>query len=762
MNNYKIFLLDGADYAELDVEGLDFSTTFSVANIADISQRKDSISKNIKLKATKNNNRIFGNLYNINRYTDNAISVNLGFNYKPSKKLDCLVYENDTLILKGQFQILKGNNEIYEAVITGSVVNFFGLLGDKKLEDLSFNEYIHQFQISGITNSFNTSIIKFGSVVPFELGSGYVYPFIVYKPNDAGVENVNNLIYQDNYRPAIYVNEYFKKIFAQPSLSGFTYEIKGDSSFQEEFKSLIIPNNDEKLTSLYPYTGGTRLLQIIKTTANDRNDATQTQSGDLGVRVHLTLDNLTDSLNLVDVGSNFATQATPSSLYRSNKVFNVTRYFKTGGIVNFEYTFRNSNSSPVEITAVLELLERSVIDPSDTANYHNSDNWNSVASTKLSVPNTGGVDTVKSDSLKIPERDFNINTQFSFRITFYAKNHSSNGELGTSKFFFNVYKTDVLFPEGSGNVVGTDISIGDTVVPKAPADVTQKDFLKSILKMYNLYVYTNIDNPKHIIFEKYDDYYADASKLLNSVDWSDKIDYSGDYSFEVNIEADKKYSFYYKDDSDYYNDTLYKKRYNTNYGSFVIGEQTEEKIELVFSPTPISKLNNTERIAPFIYKQETAGTSRTKSNIRILYFNGIKDCIPYTIINAAGTAVNAPLSFYGNCSHIKYVTGSTNYSYVSDLNFGLAKEYFSGVDSTIYTTPNLYSNYQNLIKELNDPNFLTVEFDMLLNEVDISNLDFKKPIYISTPNGDSYFKLLEVNYFNSGELSNVKLQKIIV
>jgi hypothetical protein len=59
----QIFLIDkDGSYAQLELESLDFSTTFSINDIKDISKRKDTISKNIKILWTKNNNRVLGNV----------------------------------------------------------------------------------------------------------------------------------------------------------------------------------------------------------------------------------------------------------------------------------------------------------------------------------------------------------------------------------------------------------------------------------------------------------------------------------------------------------------------------------------------------------------------------------------------------------------------------------------------------------------------------------------------------------------------------
>ncbi len=741
MSFHKIYLLDGNDYAQLDVEGLNFSTTYSVADIADISIRKDSISKNIKLKGTKNNNRVFGNLYNINRNVDSNIAQNLFFNYQPNKQIDCLVYENDTLILKGQLQVREVNidpdNEVsYDAVITGSIVNFFSLLGEKKLENLDFSIYKHTYNYTNINNSLSTSIIYSGSTQGFELGTGYVYPFIIYKNKDG----VSNEIYFDNFRPAIYVREYLNQIFNQSQLANFSYEVKGSPEFIDEFNSLVIPDNGEQLYSKF---SGSNMVLISKGSPTITDVDLYISSE---IKVPVQYSSVYELVNLLS-GCTY------------NTVFTWEKNVTTSGQVNIGVEVENG-SNGFAVDCYIRFAERDYKAEADPDFY----NLNTFSMTsEIFIGRVENNSTLPSSvhSFNLPVKNYTKNKQFV--VYFYGK---MTGSI-TDSFQVTVNYANINLPAGEGEVKYT-AEFGSDIIPAVPIEVKQTDFIKSIIRMYNLYVYSTLENPKHLIFQKYDDFYAGAVSLSDSIDWSNKIDYSGSLKLQMNLENNKKYSFNYKPDSDYFNDAIYKSKYNLIYGSYdnnsIDGIANQEKVDVIFSPTPIVQFTDIDRIYPVIYKLENDNTtSRVKSNIRILYFNGVKNCsTAYSIINEADTILNSGITTYGNCSHIKYSSGSTNYTYEKDLNFGLAKEYFLPVSTEIYNIPNLFSNYQNLVTELNDPNFLTLECDVLLNETDISNLDFRKPIYLQTTAGDSYFKLLEVTYHNSMELSQVRLQKIIV
>lgn len=96
------------------------------------------------------------------------------------------------------------------------------------------------------------------------------------------------------------------------------------------------------------------------------------------------------------------------------------------------------------------------------------------------------------------------------------------------------------------------------------------------------------------------------------------------------------------------------------------------------------------------------------------------------------------------------------------LLFDLPNEFYTTDDITDNYDITLYNKYhkQQLTSLLND-NIMVMDCKVYLNESDINNIDFSIPIFIQTRYGNSYFKLLEVEYANSSVFSNVRLQRII-
>ena len=107
-----------SNHVLLDTEDIEISTVFAISDISDISSRKDLITKNITLKGTDTNNQAFGHLFHLNRSADLKLSNKLLLNYAPLRTVDCLVYEDNMLILKGTMLVTQS------AQVTWSLCNF--------------------------------------------------------------------------------------------------------------------------------------------------------------------------------------------------------------------------------------------------------------------------------------------------------------------------------------------------------------------------------------------------------------------------------------------------------------------------------------------------------------------------------------------------------------------------------------------------------------------------------------------------------------
>ncbi|RYF97932.1 MAG: hypothetical protein EOO02_19950 [Chitinophagaceae bacterium] len=101
---------------------------------------------------------------------------------------------------------------------------------------------------------------------------------------------------------------------------------------------------------------------------------------------------------------------------------------------------------------------------------------------------------------------------------------------------------------------------------------------------------------------------------------------------------------------------------------------------------------------------------------------------------------------------------------VDDLHFGRPKEFYFPASNDYINANTSYTNYyMNQVSELTNINLVTIEVDMVLNELDISNLDLRTPVFIDFGEyGHGYFKVLSVEYVSNKLLSEVKLQKVVL
>lgn len=225
---------------ELDLtQGLSNQLTFAIDDLNNLDSKATTYSKTIVLPGSANNNKLLGNIFefnNANFTIDEA--PNVDYNFNASKSAACRIEVDGLEIVKGIFRLLEiirdGENIEYECAVFGELGGLVTALGNKRLEDLDFSAYNHNYTYANITASWNTAT-----------GSGYCYPLIDYGNVSTGLYGTAKKDFQyKTFRPALFVKEYFDKVMAG---AGYTYT----SSFLSTafFKRLIIPNNSKQLSA---------------------------------------------------------------------------------------------------------------------------------------------------------------------------------------------------------------------------------------------------------------------------------------------------------------------------------------------------------------------------------------------------------------------------------------------------------------------------------------------------------------------------------
>ena len=293
---------------KLDLTG-DISTefTYAIDDIKDFSARNTSFSKTIILPGNGTNNKLFGHIFKFgsdNQY--NSAQPNVGYNYNPSVAADCVILVNKVQIFKGVLRLLEiiidGESIEYECAVFGELGGFVAALGNKKIEEIDFGIADQTWNISTITNSWDSVS-----------GGGVYYPLI-----DYGQVSYNSKHDWDfkAFKPALFVKNYMDKIITG---AGYTYE----STFFDTnlFKRLIIPNNQTILTrstsigffalpTVKNYTSADNVQFTVSTlgnfTANGTNDVFTYNSATAYVG-GITLQ-ISGTINAINPASDFTIQ----------------------------------------------------------------------------------------------------------------------------------------------------------------------------------------------------------------------------------------------------------------------------------------------------------------------------------------------------------------------------------------------------------------------------------------------------------------------
>jgi hypothetical protein len=295
-----------------------------------------------------------------------------------------------------------------------------------------------------------------------------------------------------------------------------------------------------------------------------------------------------------------------------------------------------------------------------------------------------------------------------------------------------------------------------------PRKVKQKDFVKGLINLFNLYLEPDITNSKVLYIEPRDDFYGGGETL----DWSSKVDLSSINMTFISDFQSKKTTLTYKSDGDYLNKTytdqteeIYGERIYEFDNDFIIDEN---KIETAFSPTPIISLWNGAGYGTFpisrISKDVNGGVY--ESNIRILqknYINLSAQSKTYwvlwqTYLEGGAAMVQSSLPWAGHLDN--------PFNPTSDLNYGQVYTSSFSWEPTLNTvTYRYWKNYMDLI---NNPNSRYLEADFLLDETDISNFTFRNKIYLDLNGQAGLYVVNKISNYNPliRSLTRVELIKI--
>lgn len=669
------------------------SLNYSIADIKEPDKRNADYSKTITAPGTNNNNHLLSNIY----------EIGIDRLYNPNKKVEARILYDKIQVMKGflrlvKIRTLRDNKIEYDFEIKGRLDDLFTNIKDKKITDLTWSDLDHTYNKTNIKNSWSAAV-----------GSNYLYPFIDYGYSISGVN------YEvSNFKPATYVKEIWDRIF---QYAGFQYV----STFLTGtfFKSLTIPFNSEKMLLTEAQ------INLRKFRASRETTIYQIQASTPNYTAYDIILNNDSTAPNEDTGNNYNT-ATGTWVCPASGHYSFTASVDASKILTL--TGNNIYIRVVDITNAITEID-----------YASATALLNAAGTPVTL------------TLSSPYTFISAGTNIRLQGLTKLPNPSGNYiDIGIGSYFYANANPDL----GNGDTI--------TFVNTLPQTIKISEFLLSIIKMFNLYIEYDKDTPNKMLIEPRNDFYTSTIQ-----DWSDRLDTSREPEIMPMGALDaKRYIFRYKRDGDYLN-TLYQTTYgqgtDETYGQRIKDVdndflKNENVMESIFSPTPLYSDTVSDRVYPLIIKVDpvTQVLSQMQTNVRILYYGGLKSCQSWNFY-AVGTWPNGTgLSFesqYPYCGHLDDPAAPT-----IDLSFGIPKEiYYIPAWNATYTNANLYNTYwKQMIDEITDYNSSIITAWFWLTPADILEVDFRHVYHFKNQN----FRLNKIYDYNPSANSLTKCEFI--
>lgn len=660
--------------------------TRSIADIREPESRESEWSKTIEIPGTSANNKIFSHLFEVEQTV-------YGTSFNPNIKADCIIYSDGVEQLRGFLRLLSikvddSTHITYEVTCHGQSADFFTTIAERKLNQLDFSEYNHTLSSGVVVDSWATQIIKNGNPESFAYGEGYLYAMF-----DRGYSSTRNItdFAVIGMTPCLYAKTVVDKIFEN---AAYTYT--NDSYFNDErFKRLILspPNG----LSLSASTISGRQFQASRiTTAQTLQNGTTL----------IFQDDSTGS-NFDNGGHYNNTTGVYTVPVSGNYVFNADLSFQLTPIPFSVYLnthlefglYVNGKLRDVTWQNLGDL--NGVIDGDSFITFPNI------------IVNAGDLVTLRFKGIYDSAGNGN-----------YLANSQFTLGLKTSSAFWNDQNATSF---GYGEVIdfGTFLN----------SEVKQSDMMMSFVKMFNLYIEPDKNNPKMLRCVPRDEFYNGEN-----VDWTAKLDYSQPVEIVPMGELEANpYVFTYKQGADTSNKE-YQELYQSTYGSrtYQVDNQfikNEKKIDIIFTPTQIKNYDNRQRNFVLSYVE-----AEKDGDLRIFYYSGLQTGVSWKLYaspSAYSTRTSLPLTIhYDSLSNPTF-----------DILFGMPKELGVGAGYR-YGNSNLVTNfYYRFLSEITNKNSKIIRAYFRITPKDYLNLRFSDSYFFE----GQYWRLNQIVDYNPVE-----------
>ena len=659
-------------------EGFSTLLTFAVDDVKDFGAKNTAFSKTIVLPGTKRNNTLFGNIFNVNRSTQyDATLPNFGYNYNAATSAAALIFADN-------IQVFKGILRLMEIVIDNGRIEYevsvFGELG-------GFVAKLGNHKLTDNLNADGT----LNTIANLDF-SAYDHTY-----NLSNISSSWNTIAGSGYYyPLIDYGTYGRNA---------AHNAIGKHSWQYKTlrPALYV---SEYLTKIFALSGYTYDFPLLTTARFQSliipfNRKQLTQSSLVGLSAHLTTQQFT----------NVSTYSVP--------------FFYLDTLGNFSANAAHTRftyGGPAPVTGSLSVKLWGYAD----INGPRSPFYIDVYKNGISVNTTtfAGQPVITLDGLTINPSDV-------VEIIISTSNNP---------YTFNLQAGIIAFTNATAQMVEVNINESLKINNAIPKNILQKDFVSSIIKMFNLYVYEDPTRQKHLKIVPFIDFFDGAT----TIDWSAKLDRSKPIKIKPMSELNARYyEFKFKNDSDFYNE-LYSKRYNENYGSLKYDSGFEfskesESVEVIFSGTPLVGYQGEDKVYSTILKSSATAEECIDSNIRILQAKSIT-AASWDILDMDGTTVLGSYTNYGYAGHYDDPNAPGN-----DIQFGVPKELFFVLATGAINITQFNVYYSAYMAEITDKDSKLLTATFHLTRMDIAQLSFSNFIWID----GGKFRLNKITDYNA-------------
>ncbi len=720
-NSIYTDLNDGQVIVDL-YEETSIPLTLSVDEFKNAAEKPTSYSKSFSLPATKRNNQIFGNLFDVTRSTKDDL-----FSFNPYKKTHIILKENGYNIFKGLLKLIdisENAGEVsYNVNLFSKVTSLKELLLHKTLGDIDFSELEHTFTATNIENSWTgdldltnpLSLNTYAGTYLATTTSVLKYPLCDWTGNFTINSNGNGFsmeTLEDGFRPWLNVKYLVDRILSD---AGYFY----DSTFlnSDYFTNLYLDFNTGGLTH-----GG---ILVVK------------QGTDNGVHAN---DNWTagyTGYTNLKFAENINSEKLKSQYWTNDHTFTATR-----------------NNQQISITWGVVLKNhagsyRSIYIRIRKYNAGGAAAGN-VAGSFVAV-SIGGNDLFTYSG----NASFTLDDGEYLQMQFVSSGNDDDvqqwDENANSLDYWNFYVIDENID---------DYKLSNSLRGKMP----QWDLMSGIIKMFNLIVTETPPTSGSFSIEPYKDIFQPwtDSNHVEILDWTDKVD-AQEFKLTPIPTLKKRHVFTYKKDSKDY----VSKEYSEVLGGYLFGTHTREeqdndfvsgetKIELPFASTIDKPLFGTSQFtSPAIFAKKGEDNFEDFENLpRILHDNGVHagqwggDGFSSPIQNHATDRFNNQY-YYLQFTHYENPIPSTNIE-DKNYNFGLCQTLSNPIN---IPTETLYHTYwQPYIDDLYDNDTRVLKLKINLYPSDVSGFRFYDMIRIK----NRLYRCNNINY-RPGDISDIEL-----